>query len=185
MCLKCRLLLVPTAEAIGREGLPGPCGKLRLGDAAQMLRAGEAMHIATIGYEAGGPISGAEGYANWFKETCPDLKNAIAFFSGTANCSNHDIPNAQGKLDTYFGVTKKRQRRSHTIGIVSERQHARRIKRVLRRLGYKSIIFPTAEEPHFGLMGIVLDVVTVIDPFWSWLGLPLVIIANRRCYDAR
>ncbi len=178
---KCDLLLVPTAEAVGTEALPGQNGRTRLSHAAELLKDDKDLELAIIGYSRPGKISGAKGYVDYFKNTYPDLKNTIAFWDASARCSSRDMWKARFKFDNFFGISNPVERQNYTIGIVSYGAHTRRVARTLRALGYKAESFPTSEKPHYhDRIERLLDIATELDPFWFWLGIPLTYIASKR-----
>lgn len=171
-----------TIKTLDHGWQPTSHGQRRCDKLIEMWMRGEIGHVAIVGgRRVMGIPSEAEVYRDYMcsKGCC----RAIVIADASETCTNRDIPAVMGMINTHMnnlkvGLTAKTIR----IGAVSYKEHLDRIEMFLRHLGFRNIVrIESGDEAGWGpALEWLFTTITRVDPEWQWLGLPLVMWANRR-----
>lgn len=181
--------IVPTTGywSNGEELIPSDQGIRRIDVLINWLeqdrqRAGAFVGGQNKNYE----LSEAFVYWEHFRHRRPDLKDRIEYIDARAHCTARDMWRFAQRLGGGGGFGSLPSR----IIIFSYHEHLWRamysLKWALRWTFWSSVELrgvETYEVNYSRFKEAVLCTITVLDPFWIWLGLPLVWLANQRGHN--
>jgi len=174
------LMLIPTAGYESGTREPSERGIHRMRRATEFIGKSTNFRIGIVGGEG-------MAYLDYFNSHFPKYWEMVAFVSHSTKITNRDFPEATESIDAFFQTpncsSRERQRAEYSnLHIISHPNHLWIIRRVLKKLGYRDITHYHSGEtaPYPYLTQQILCLVTRIDPFYKWLGLPLVWLASRR-----
>ncbi|QQG49802.1 MAG: hypothetical protein HZB70_03330 [Candidatus Berkelbacteria bacterium] len=171
------LVIVPTAglEKILGQVIPDDNGHRRIKVGAELLRNKKAGGIIFFGGKTAGK-GWAEVYAERFRLLYPDLVNEIVMTNASGTNSAADVKFLANYLDK-SGIGK-----DATLFTPTYSWHFWRIRSSMWWKGYRQVVHcPSNEERCYPVaLELLLAAVTLVDPYWQWLGLPLAWLSAKR-----
>lgn len=172
-------LVVPTGgyERIDLELVPKEGGQARLKTAAS---SGAGPIDIVGGQHPDWSRTEARVYEQFLACVSPKAAKRISLVEATARCTARDMLK-------YAFVASRFLQEGQTITVVTYPLHNWRCRWTLRWAFLLRGRWPklfgldSNENAHYSIVQeVILLVVTLIDPFWIWIGLPFVWLANRR-----
>lgn len=176
------ILILPTGGFEPETGFPTIGGLRRINKAISLVKDNQVKAVIILGGRRKSGPSEAKVYYDFIMKRYPKLKdNVIWKYDGSACCSNRDLEKGQPLIRETIEELEITLSEV-IIAVTSYYEHMKRMRITLRALGFPKVEdYDSGESRGYNpIIELFLTTLTLIDPTWSWLGLSLVWMSNRR-----